>query len=330
MILLPCPLSAGWELIWQQQLPRESAAGRAIGGFSALLLGGERQAWLLSDAPASFSVELHWQGGVFDPHWRLAEPKPLQGVPDRPLDGEALVRLQGPRGSSLWMASEGRLGGKQPAELLELDSDWRVKAVVPLPQDWQPSEGRGLWPNKGPEALVALPGERLLLAAERPLQQDRADQLRLLLAQLQPQAPGPERLRFLPVGTPLAYTPRGGDPDHWGLTDLLPLPETKAGNLPMLALWRGYAEPNRWWSSLELLPPLPLATTPAPPLQPLAHWDLIATGLSPDNWEAMVPGPVLADGRSTLLLASDDNFNPLQANLLALLAPRRSPGCTGP
>ena len=40
----------------------------------------------------------------------------------------------------------------------------------------------------------------------------------------------------------------------------------------------------------------------------------------------MAVGPSLADGRITLLLASDDNFNPLQANRLALIAPKRI-GC---
>jgi hypothetical protein len=56
-------------------------------------------------------------------------------------------------------------------------------------------------------------------------------------------------------------------------------------------------------------------------------WDLKAIGLSPDNWEAITPGPPLEDGRPTLLLVSDDNFNPLQDNLLAQLAPRRSAAC---
>nr|WP_255510525.1 esterase-like activity of phytase family protein [Cyanobium sp. LEGE 06143] len=66
--------------------------------------------------------------------------------------------------------------------------------------------------------------------------------------------------------------------------------------------------------------PLPAATDDAA-APPLAEWDLIATGLSPDNWEGLIPGPPLSDGRPTLLLLSDDNLNPLQANRLAQLAP---------
>jgi hypothetical protein len=323
--LLPCPLTAGWELIWEKQLPTKSATGQAIGGFSAIQLNPNlRSLLLLSDAPASFVLEAKWRGSLLEPQWQLGEPQPLLNPPEGPLDGEALVRL----GQNYWMASEGRLGGAQPAALLELQAapdgasgseKLKVVGFHPLPGDWQPQPGRGLAPNQGPEALVPLPGKRLLIAAERPLQQDPNGELRLLLAQL-----GPKGLRYGPVGSPLAYSPEPGAAAHWGLTDLLALePGNDEQTGPLLALWRGYAEPQRWWSRLELLAPLPLGSPPQQPREPLAQWDLLAVGLGPDNWEAMAVGPRLGDGRSTLLLASDDNFNPLQANRLALIAPKR-------
>ena len=325
--LLPCPLAAGWELIWEKQLPTKSATGQAIGGFSAIQLNPNlRSLLLLSDAPASFVLEAKWRGSLLAPQWQLGEPQPLLNPPEGPLDGEALV----PVGQSYWMASEGRLGGLQPAALLELQvvpdggssGKFKVVGFHPLPEDWQPQLGRGLAPNQGPEALVALPGQRLLIAAERPLQQDPNGQLRLLLAQL-----GPKGLRYEPIGSPLAYSPEPGAAAHWGLTDLLALePGNREQTGPLLALWRGYAEPQRWWSRLELLAPLALGTKSQEPNPPLAQWDLLAIGLGPDNWEAMAVGPSLADGRSTLLLASDDNFNPLQANRLALIAPKHK-GC---
>jgi hypothetical protein len=325
--LLPCPLAAGWELIWEKQLPTKSATGQAIGGFSAIQLNPKLGSLLLlSDAPASFVLEAKWRGSLLAPQWQLSEPQPLLNPPEGPLDGEALV----PVGQSYWMASEGRLGGLQPAALLELQvvpdggssGKFKVVGFHPLPEDWQPQLGRGLAPNQGPEALVALPGQRLLIAAERPLQQDPNGQLRLLLAQL-----GPKGLRYEPIGSPLAYSPEPGAAAHWGLTDLLALePGNREQTGPLLALWRGYAEPQRWWSRLELLAPLALGTKSQEPKPPLAQWDLLAIGLGPDNWEAMAVGPSLADGRSTLLLASDDNFNPLQANRLALIAPKHN-GC---
>jgi len=351
--LLPCPLAAGWELIWEKQLPTKSATGQVIGGFSAIQLNPNlRSLLLLSDAPASFVLEAKWRGSLLEPQWQLGEPQPLLNPPEGPLDGEALVRV----GQNYWMASEGRLGGLQPAALLELQADpdggssdaagsngagsgagvsgggmsggmsgsgkLKVVGFHPLPEDWQPQLGRGLAPNQGPEALVALPGQRLLIAAERPLQQDPNGQLRLLIAQV-----GPKGLRYEPVGSPLAYSPEPGAAAHWGLTDLLALePGNREQTGQLLALWRGYAQPQRWWSRLELLAPLALGTKSQEPKPPLAQWDLLAIGLGPDNWEAMAVGPSLADGRSTLLLASDDNFNPLQANRLALIAPKRI-GC---
>ena len=50
--------------------------------------------------------------------------------------------------------------------------------------------------------------------------------------------------------------------------------------------------------------------------------DLGGLGVTPDNVEGMALGPALADGRRTLLLVADDNFNPgaqrTQVLLLAL------------
>ncbi len=51
--------------------------------------------------------------------------------------------------------------------------------------------------------------------------------------------------------------------------------------------------------------------------------DLADLGIRPDNVEGLSRGPVLADGRSTLLLVADDNFNPAQqrSQLLMLALP---------
>jgi hypothetical protein len=62
----------------------------------------------------------------------------------------------------------------------------------------------------------------------------------------------------------------------------------------------------------------------ARPAAPLAEWDLLAMGLEPENWEGLAAGPLQADGRPMLLVVSDDNLNPLQANRLAALSPRCS------
>jgi len=90
-------------------------------------------------------------------------------------------------------------------------------------------------------------------------------------------------------------------------------------------LLRSYTPPADWTARLQWLP-WPTGSA-APPLRPLAGWDLLAAGLPPDNWEGMAWGPRLADGRPALVLVSDDNFNPVQRSWVAVLAPRRSTDC---
>ena len=108
----------------------------------------------------------------------------------------------------------------------------------------------------------------------------------------------------------------------WGLTDLLALPSNQ-----LLALLRRFEAPDRWQIRLALYPLSPAAPA-ARPARPLAQWDLIARGLSPDNWEGLSVGPRLADGRPSLLLVSDDNLSPFQANRVALLSPRQTDSCS--
>jgi hypothetical protein len=206
----------------------------------------------------------------------------------------------------------------QPAALLELQADpdggssgkFKVVGFHPLPKEWQPQLDRGLAPNQGPEALVALPGQRLLIAAERPLQQDPPDRVRLLRWDLKPAA--------APVATPLQ--PLALPPGGWGLTDLL------ATGRGLLGLWRRFDAPDQWQARLVLYP-LPGRDPAAAPLAPRQQWNLNRLGLAADNWEVLLAGPPLADGRPTLLLASDDNFTPLQASHLVRLSPVQQPDC---
>ena len=87
----------------------------------------------------------------------------------------------------------------------------------------------------------------------------------------------------------------------------------------------GFAPPDQWTAKLQLFS---LSEPRGPRLQPIIGWDLLEAGLLLDNWEAMALGPELSDGRQTLVLASDDNFNPLQSSWLAVLTPRRTTACT--
>ncbi len=63
------------------------------------------------------------------------------------------------------------------------------------------------------------------------------------------------------------------------------------------------------------------------PVTPLVSWNLLQLGLPADNWEVVLATPPMPDGRPSVLLATDDNFNPRQRSLLAPLVPRQIAGC---
>ncbi|MCS5691887.1 esterase-like activity of phytase family protein [Cyanobium sp. FGCU-6] len=313
----PCS-AAGWQLVRQVELPRFTVDRRRIGGFSALrTTAGDGRLWLLSDLPRGTLTLWRGLGGQGPLQLeRLVELGPGPGGNPGELDGEGLVMGEG----QAWVASEGRRSRERPAQLLRFDSDrGALLQAVPLPADWQPAPGQGLASNGGPESLMALPlpggAPALLMAAETPLLQDPPDRVRLL------------RWRWAPGHDPRSEAPR---PEHqgslalpegegWGLTDLLP-----AGPDRLLALMRRFTPPTTWEIRLELHAlPGHDAVKPAPAL---ASWDLISAGLVPDNWEALAEGPPLPDGRSSLVVVSDDNLSPLQASRLALLTADR-PGC---
>jgi hypothetical protein len=319
-----CSTPVDWELIAQAALPREGLDGRPIGGFSAVVAeprrtsGGEVVLWLLSDAPQPFLLPIWGVETLGTTPLQIGRRVPLttaagEPFPD-PLDGEGLVL----RGDDLWIVSEGRRTAQQPAQLLRFDRrSGRLRQALELPDDWRAAEGRGLGANQGPESLTLLPPafNSLLVAAERPLLQDPPGRVRLL-------AFGPLATALSPARQP-AFRPLGAfdlplEGPAWGLTDLLAWP-APGGPAGLLGLIRGYEAPARWWARLVLLP---LPDPASAPGRPVRQWDLLAAGLTPDNWEGLAVGPSLSDGRPTLLVVSDDNFNPLQASLVARIAPR--------
>lgn len=321
---LPCPAAAGWEVVRELELPRRGPDGTRIGGFSAVHHApGSDRLWLLSDLPLG-SIAI-WSGLnralAGEAPLRLEHTVPLRGGPLRPLppviDGEGMVRL----GSQVWVASEGRRLSAFPAQLLRFEArSGLLLQALELPLDWQPGEGRGLASNAGPESLALLPeGDgppALLMGTEKPLLQDPPRQVRLL------------RWSWRPGQDPLTAAPEAGAQgalllpagDDWGLTELLVLDSQR-----LLALLRRFDPPLHWQSRLALYPLPPDASDRT--VAPLAQWDLIASGLTPDNWEGLTFGPPLADGRPSLLVVSDDNLNPFQANRVAQLVPLQGAGC---
>jgi hypothetical protein len=326
--LLPCPLAAGWDKVAEVRLPRLDGAGQPSGGFSAATYRADRdELWLLSDAPLGQLVG--WSGlgklgkSPLRPLGVVSLRSGTGATLPQSIDGEGLVL----KGERAWVVSEGRRIPERPPQLLRFDRrSGELELAISMPAEWQPAPGRGLASNQGPESLTLLQRQGkpavLLMAAESALLQDPPGQVRVLGWTLGTSMESP-------AGDPTPLQPlRLPQGDGWGLTDLLAVPEAPL-DAPLLGLQRRFQAPDQWSNRLVLYPlpkPIPAAGNVAP-LPPLMSWDLKALGLTPDNWEAITPGPPLEDGRPTLLLASDDNFSPFQDNHLVQLAPRRTAAC---
>ncbi|QPN69867.1 esterase-like activity of phytase family protein [Synechococcus sp. CBW1108] len=143
----------------------------------------------------------------------------------------------------------------------------------------------------------------------------------------------PERVRLLrwqrdDRGTlqPRSLRPLALPAEGWGLTDLL------ASEQELLGLWRRFTAPDQWQARLVLYPAEAMAAGPSSdpagrPVTPLVSWNLLQLGLPADNWEVVLATPPMPDGRPSVLLATDDNFNPRQRSLVARLVPRQIAGC---
>ena len=326
-----CSHSFGWQKVWETTLPRQNSSGVAIGGFSAASYDAKRDRLsLLSDLPdAQLST---WSGvangPALKPLFSMALARGGSSRQNVVIDGEAFVIVN----DQIWLASEGRRSADRPGQLMQLAAKTGapIKALA-LPPDWLPSPSGGLESNSGPESLIQLnaPGQplQLLMAAEKPLRQDPAEQVRLLRwwwspgknSQVDPPQASPQGALQLPLDLPSELPSDKG----WGLTDLLAWRGGKEKAVTLLALLRRYIAPNTWHNRLALYR-LPRPGTVSKPLQ---SWDLQFIGLTPDNWEGLSQGPPSPDGSPTLLLVSDDNLNPLQANRLALLKPERPTSC---
>ena len=323
---LPCPLAAGWEVIRNLELPDRGLDGARVGGFSAVAYQGKHdRLWLLSDATTGYLVSFTGLSRLLQ-----GEQASLQGgrrllLRDRkgsPLpadfDGEGLVL----HGHQVWIVSEGRRSPERRARLQRYNLlNGRLQREVPLLADWQERDGQGLASNRGPEALTQMASGDLVMAAEAPLIQDRAQQVKdwVRIARLRP---GPDQL-LEPLGR-FEIGPAGASASRkLGLTELLAL----EGDGAVLGLLRSFALPAGWAAHLQMLGLPARESANAPLIQPLQSWDLLAEGLPSANWEGMAWGPEMKDGRIPLVLVSDDGFHPFQSSWLSVLAPRRGPDC---
>ena len=248
---------------------------------------------------------------------------PLADAEGRPfapnsIDTEGLAVVAG----GFFVSTEPIVHRGVPAMIGEFGPDGRQKGQLRLPDALLPGQGHGGRENLGFEGLAPTSdGRHLYAAVENALEQDGpaadagvASPSRIL--RFDREAGGrPEE--FVYVVEPVTPAPPGANAYRMnGLSDLLPLGESR-----LLVLERQFVDGvgnavRVWEASLagatDVSAHDSLRGVSFVPASKRLLFDLADLGVKPENFEGMSFGPRLPDGRRTLVLVSDDNFNPTQ------------------
>ena len=304
----------------------QTVDGLTVGGLSDLVLAEgdtEGDTWRAivdnqEDTPAR----------IFDLRFRVTEdgPSPVPG--DTPFDiPRSALRLAGLNGRNfdgegLALTPRGTLlvSSETEPSIREISAAGDTLRMLPVPELFLSDKlaGRGARVNAGFEALD-LSGSTLWTANETALAQDAPDEARF--------ATHPVRLLRYDSDTPAAQyvyvldpiERRGSGFSVRGLVDLLILPE---GGL--LALEREYVEGAGM--EVQLFHVSTEGATEVSGMESLAgqrytpvRKTLLYTFENPDNLEGLAFGPELPDGDRTLVVLSDDNFQPPQQTRIVAL-----------
>jgi hypothetical protein len=264
---------------------------------------------------------------------------PLPAHPDAPvaLDPEGIAVT---RGGRVFISSEGIQSEEPrvPPAIVEYTRNYAFVRQLEVPAKFvPPATGpltRGVRNNAAFESLTLTPDERrLFTAAESPLAQDgpaattgTGGLVRVVeyLAAGETYTPGREFAYPLDPLGPLEFTP---GLLVTGLVELLAL-----GDSDFLAMERGFAQEQGGSRTVNRIRIFRMSLEGATdisgfdsiggrrvvPASKTLVLDLSTVrGMSPelatlDNFEGMVFGPDLPDGSRTLIIVSDDNFNPKQ------------------
>ncbi|MGK9167415.1 esterase-like activity of phytase family protein [Inquilinus limosus] len=320
-------------LIGEATLPKGlDYEGTTVGGLSGLDWDPAARQWIaLSDdrsekAPARFytlSIDYDAEAvrGISVTGMTTLQDAAGQGFPPKSVDPEA-IRLDPATGLLYWSSEGGVKAGVDPA-LGVAAPDGRWRRGFDLPRRYRVSEDRGGGPrdNLTFEGLALAPdGRTLFVSMESALVQDgpvaslaEGSPVRIASFDAATGRPGPERVY---ITDPIPMAPLlGGHADN-GVSEILP-----AGDGTLLVLERAYAQGRG--NSIRLYRVDPALGTDVASLDSLldSSWlampktlllDFGTLGVGLDNFEAMGWGPDLANGHRSLVVLSDDNFNPLQ------------------
>jgi len=326
-----------------------SVDGALFGGVSGLDYDPRSGAWLMisddrSDkAPARFYVARLDYDDKAVRGLTLTRAVPLRREDGSPFpaagstggeraDAEA-IRLDPLTGTLIWSSEGDRQRGFDPT-LRRMTLDGRTLGGIPLPRAlrFDPSGASGARPNLTLEGLSFTPdGRSLWVSMESPLVQDgplasvragawvrltRLDRL------------GGVRGQYAYRLDPIQAAPAAGKRADNGVSEILALDQHR-----LLVLERSGVETDEgrfaYHCRLYLVDTRGAQTVSEagfiakPPRalekQLLVNFDRLS-GASPSNLEAMAWGPSLAGGERTLVLASDDNFDPATPGVILVFA----------
>jgi hypothetical protein len=354
------PPALALRYLGQQLLPhRFQYAGTTVGGLSGIDYdAASGRYWAISDdrsesGPARFyalSLDLARFNRQAEPgHDGVAfhsihvlkrqDGTPFANVavdPAKAADPES-IRVHGPSGRLVW-SSEGDRAvapGRPPLlvdpHVWEIDRDGSFIRALPLPDKFRASPNeRGIRRNLAFEGLAfSDDGATLYVATENALLQDGP------IASLTASSPsriiaydfatGAVRAEYIVDVAPIPVAPRvsGGFADN-GISEILWLGEKR-----LLLLERSFAQ--GFGTTIKLFEVDLRGATDVSQMDSVAGrgyvpaakrlvLDLATLGIRLDNFEGMTFGPRLADGRRSLVLLSDDNFNPSQLTLFLAFA----------
>ncbi|MFN2115952.1 MAG: phytase [Anaerolineae bacterium] len=320
-----------------------------FGGLSAITWDAEDTFYVLSDDrsqrdPARFyTVRIDLGDGSLDDGDVVIEAVTML----RDVDGEpfaaSAVDPEGiamSRQGTLFISSEGDAGRQLAPWVRELRLDGTHVRELPLPEHYAPNESgtRGVRPNLAFEPLTITPdGRTLLTGTENALQQDgpeadtaQSSPSRLLSYDVASGAPGPEYL-FWVSPVPKPPVPPATYADN-GLAEHIALDNTGT----VLSLERSYAAgpgntirlfETRLGGAVDvsgyealISPDSGETFVTDEPYERRLVADIEELGIEPDNLEGMTLGPMLPDGRRSLLLVSDNNFSASQTTQFIALA----------
>ncbi|MCT7990721.1 esterase-like activity of phytase family protein [Laspinema olomoucense] len=309
-----------------------------LGGLSGITYDAQRNLYYaLSDdraiqGPARFyNVQIELNPLVVTP----IGVTPLIDQSSRPFptytvdpEGIALTRRD-----TLFISSEGDVVQDIQPFIKEFSREGKELQSLPIPDKFLPQNGQGIRDNQAFESLTLSPSEEFLYTAtETALVQDgepanleKGTPVRILQYDL---TTGKAAQEFYYLTEPVQTEPKSPD----GLTihslvELLAWDETK-----FISLERGFTEDVgntgllyevslQDATDIQFIESLKdVKIQDIQPAQKRLLLDLKTLKIPLDNLEGMTFGPTLADGRRSLILLSDNNFNPLQVTQFLVFA----------